>query len=139
MPGLPSATRARRFGIAYAVFFVPYILAASVLPRIPIIGGLLSLVFMIGAWLAYGFMVKGMLFETQTASGNQDFKWWFQLVPGLHLYFDVLKVPEMITQAKTQAGIIQQKPVQSIPLYLFAFPFALASDLNDLAPPGPPA
>ncbi len=54
-------------------------------------------------------------------------------VPLLHIYFDVLKIPEMITAAKTSRGMIQQKPTRSLVFYLFLFPYALSLDLNDLA------
>ena len=87
----------------------------------------------LGGLLRLRFFVKPMLFETQTASGNSDFKWWFQLVPLLNIYFDVIMIPQLITQAKTSRGIIQQKPTRGIVFYFFLFPYALALDLNDLA------
>jgi hypothetical protein len=117
--------------IAYAVLGV----APSVLGTILGIIGLGALAGLAGlaCFIVYGFLCKPMILEAQTAANNQDIKWWWQLVPGLHIYFDALKVPELITAAKTQRGIIQQKPTRTIVFYLFLFPYALALDLNDLA------
>jgi len=132
----PSQRNAvKTIAIAYGVYWVIAIVGGVLagITGVPVLANLLSL----AAFILYGFMVKPMLLETQTASGNQDFKWWFQLIPLLNIYFDVLKIPELITQAKTQAGMIQQKPTRGIVFYLFLFPYALALDLNDLAPPGP--
>ena len=94
-----------------------------------------TLVTLAGVFAVIVLFFKPMLLEAQTASGNQDLKWWWILVPILNIYFIALKVPEMITTAKTQAGIIQQKPTRGIAFYLFLSPYALALDLNDLVQP----
>ena len=44
-----------------------------------------------------------------------------------------VKVPEQVQKAKEKAGIAQTKPARGIVLYIFLFPYALASDLNDIA------
>jgi hypothetical protein len=91
-----------------------------------------SLVSLAGSLLALVYIIS-MLRELQNYTQDQDFKWWFIFVPCLNCYFLWVKVPEQVTKAKTKAGILQAKPTRGIVLYVFISPFALASDLNDIA------
>jgi hypothetical protein len=133
----PVKTLIIAYGVLFGVNIVGSIIV-SILARIVPALGFLGTLISIGAFIAYGFMLKPMLLETMTAANNQDLKWWWQLVPFLNCYFDWLKIPELVTAAKTQRGILQQKPTRTIVFYVFLFPYALALDLNDLAPPGQP-
>jgi hypothetical protein len=138
----PGAGPAQRNAVkTLIVAYVVLLIAPSVLGTVlGIIGlGALSGLAGLACFIVYGFLMKPLILEAQTAANNQDLKWWWQLVPILSIYFDVLKIPELITAAKTQRGILQQKPTRTIVFYLFLFPYALALDLNDMAPPGPPA
>lgn len=76
-----------------------------------------------------------MLNELKAVTNNPDFHpWWMfgGLICGLFLlYFFAVRVPEEMNKAKQMTGA--QTPTRSIILYLFLTPYALASDLNDMA------
>jgi hypothetical protein len=74
-----------------------------------------------------------MVRELQNYTQDQQFVWWWLFIPCLGTYFAILKVPEQVTKAKQKAGIAQTKPTRGIVNYIFLWPHALASDLNDVA------
>jgi hypothetical protein len=52
-------------------------------------------------------------------------------IPLYQYYWAWIMVPQEVTKAKQMMGV--QAPTRNIVLYIFLFPFALASDLNDMA------
>jgi hypothetical protein len=91
-----------------------------------------TLVILVGAVLGLINAVS-MVRELQNYTQDQQFVWWWLFIPCLGMYFAIIKVPEQVTKAKEKAGIVQSKPTRGLVLYLFLWPFALASDLNDIA------
>jgi hypothetical protein len=91
-----------------------------------------TLVILVGAVLA-AINAVSMVRELQNYTQDQQFVWWWLFIPCLGMYFALIKVPEQVTKAKEKAGIVQSKPVRGLVLYIFLWPFALASDLNDIA------
>jgi len=80
----------------------------------------------------YGFIQAwSMLNELKEFTRDEDFKPFFMLIPFLNYYFLWIKVPEQVRKAKQMAGSRNPEP-QSIVLYIFLFPFALAKDLNEV-------
>jgi hypothetical protein len=116
--------------IPMAIIFGGQILGAilgSIEPMLALVG---SLVALAGSIYFLITMVK-MLNELKAFTNNPDFNWWFILIPCLNYYFLWIKVPEEVGKAKQMAGLNQ--PARSILLYILIAPFALASDLNDIA------
>jgi hypothetical protein len=108
---------------------VATILASLITPML----GMLALVADI-AGMAIGFMnVYAMLNEVKAITQNQAFAWWKILIPILGLIFCWSEVPAKMAKAKQMMGV--QTPARSPVLYLLLLPFALASDLNDMAQP----
>jgi hypothetical protein len=96
------------------------------------IGGLANL-FTLLAVLFQGFVLFRMASELKNFTNNPDFAPWMAFVPCLNIWFMVVKVPEEMTRAKQMAGV--QNPTKGAALYFLLGPWALASDLNDLAGP----
>ncbi len=96
---------------------------------VAVIANLFSLVGML--WV--GFIMFRLSSELKNFTNSPDFAPWMAFVPCLNIYFFVVKVPAEMTKAKQMAGV--QNPTKSVVLYLFLSPFALASDLNDIAGP----
>jgi len=71
-----------------------------------------------------------MIRELHAVTRSDQLAWWGLVVPVYNMYFMWFIVPEEVAKAKQQLGARQ--PPQSIVLYILLWPFALASDLNDL-------
>jgi hypothetical protein len=89
--------------------------------------------FSLVGMLSVGFIMFRLSSELKNFTNSPDFAPWMAFVPCLNIYFFVVKVPAEMTKAKQMAGV--QNPTKSVVLYLFLSPFALASDLNDIAGP----
>jgi hypothetical protein len=81
------------------------------------------------AWLV--LISVQMTNELKAVTRNDAFAWWPILVPGYQIYWACILVPQEVTKAKQMVGA--RAPTRSIVLYIFLFPFAFASDLNDMA------
>jgi hypothetical protein len=68
--------------------------------------------------------------ELKSVTRSDQLAWWGLIVPIYNVYFMWLVVPQEVAKAKQLFGARQ--PPQSLILYIFLWPFALASDLNDL-------
>ena len=91
----------------------------------------MSLVGFVGfAFFFFTSLIK-MVSEVKSVTKNEAFAWWWALVPIYSIYWMVLLVPQEVANAKRTVGV--QEPVRSPVIYFFLFPFALASDINDLA------
>jgi hypothetical protein len=76
------------------------------------------------------YLVK-MLQELKAFTNDQSFNWWFIFIPCLQYYFMWILVPAQVTKAKQMAGA--GAPAKGFIFYFLLFPWALASDLNDIA------
>lgn len=93
----------------------------------------LANVFSLVGMLWVGFIMFRLSSELKNFTNSPDFAPWMAFVPCLNIYFFVVKVPAEMTKAKQMAGV--QNPTKGVVLYLFVAPWALASDLNDIAGP----
>ena len=116
------------------------------LPVAVIFGGLI-LTILLGALVSWALaplgslvMVGGavwslllaiqMVRELKSVTRSDQLAWWGLIVPVYNVYFMWLVVPQEVAKAKQLFGA--REPPQSLILYIFLWPFALASDLNDL-------
>ncbi len=95
--------------------------------------GAIANLFSLIAFLFYGFVMFRMASELKNFTNSADFAPWMAFVPCLNIWFFVVKVPAEMTKAKQMAGV--QNPTKGVVLYLFVAPWALASDLDDIAGP----
>lgn len=109
----------------------------------PIVGGVLAgitemaVLGLLGLLITFAgvgyilFNIMKMSNELKVVTGNEAFAWWPLLVPVYSYYWAWILVPAEMAKAKQMRGI--QTPARSILLYLLLFPYAFASDLNDIA------
>jgi hypothetical protein len=71
-----------------------------------------------------------MASEVKAVTRNDSFAWWPIFVPFYNIYWMWLLVPQEVSKAKQLLGV--QRPTRSIILYIFLWPYALASDINDM-------
>lgn len=94
--------------------------------------GALAGLGVLGAVFLSLYWVINMLLELRDYTRDPDFNWWFIFVPFLNWYFAWALLPDQMRRAK---GSIQHPtPTRSAIVYFFLLPYALAADLNDLAP-----
>jgi hypothetical protein len=120
------------FAVTYGGLIVCTILAELLSsPAISLLSLILSLIFILGggAWLL--ILAFQMANEVKAVTGNPNFVWWPIIIPFFNFYWMLILVPQEVARAKQMRGV--QAPVRSLVIYLFLWPFALASDLNDLA------
>ncbi len=92
--------------------------------------GLLQLLFFLGG-AAWGLMLFiPMVNELKFVTKNEQLAWWPIFVPIYNYYWMWVVIPAEVTKAKQILGV--QQPVRPIVLYIFLWPFALASDINDM-------
>jgi hypothetical protein len=106
------------FGVLAALLGVPAI-------------GLLALLAYLGGFGLFLFNTIQMANEVKTVTRTPAFAWWPIFVPIYSMYWAWILVPQEVAKAKQMLGV--QAPVRSIVLYIFLWPFALASDINDMA------
>ena len=95
------------------------------------LGGLLYLVAYIAGLYFLIVSTMKMVSEVKSVTNNASFAWWPIIVPFYNWYWMALAVPQEVANAKRAVGA--QEPVKSPVLYFFLFPWALASDINDIA------
>jgi hypothetical protein len=98
--------------------------------QVPAIFVLGFLSYLAGLGLFF-FNTIQMANELKTVTRSPGFAWWPILVPIYGMYWAWILVPQEVAKAKQMLGV--QIPVRSIVLYIFLWPFALASDINDMA------
>ena len=103
------------------------IILSLVMPMLAPAGALAALAGLV--WLLV--LVIQMAGELRTVTRNDAFAWWPMLVPIYGLYWAWILVPQEVAKAKQILGL--GKPPQHIALYIFVLPFALATDLNEMA------
>ena len=78
----------------------------------------------------YLLLAVQMIRELRSITRSDELQWWPLIVPLYNIYFMWLLVPQEVTKAKQMLGVRQ--PPQHLLLYIFLWPFALATDLNDM-------
>jgi hypothetical protein len=82
----------------------------------------------------YGLIVwYGMVKELKNFTNDSDFFEFGWIIPCYGLFWALSVLPNQVSKGKQMAG--SQRPANSIVLYIFLAPYALASDLNQIADP----
>ncbi|HSY24208.1 MAG TPA: zinc ribbon domain-containing protein [Polyangiaceae bacterium] len=118
--------------LPYAIMFgsvIFFSVLAAVL-RVPALG-LLGLVGLMAGGIWNLLQLIAMTNEVKAVTRNEAFAWWPIFVPLYQIYWMWILFPQEVGKAKQSLGI--QTPVRNIVLYIFLFPFAAASDINDMA------
>ncbi len=95
-----------------------------VVPRLALIAPLAELAGSV--WFLV--LAIAMVGEVRSVTRNTSFAWWPILVPIYGMYWAWILVPQEVAKAKRLVGLA--KPPQHIVLYIFLWPFALATDIN---------
>jgi len=119
------------FLLPFAVIFGGVVFCTILAMLISPMIGMLSMLFVLGGSAWYLIQAIQMTNEVKVVTGNQAFVWWPIIVPFFNLYWMLILVPQEVARAKQMRGV--QAPVRPLIIYLFLWPYALASDLNDLA------
>jgi hypothetical protein len=112
-----------------AVMFGGIVLSAILAFVLPALGSLAAL-FILGGGVWYLLIAIQMINELKAVTHSDELAWWPLIVPVYSLYFMWIVVPQEVAKAKQMLGARQ--PPQSIVIYILLWPFALASDLNDM-------
>ena len=113
----------------YFVIFGASIVLGILARIIPFIG-LLSPLISLGCFAWILLIVIPMINEVKAVTRNPDFAWWPIFIPFFNMFWMWILVPQEVAKAKQLLGV--QQPVRSIVFYIFIWPFALASDINDM-------
>jgi hypothetical protein len=81
-----------------------------------------------GGWFVY--LTIQMVGELKFVTNNPSLAWWPIIVPLYNYYWAWFIIPAEVAKAKQMLGV--QAPPRPIVLYIFLWPFALASDINDM-------
>jgi hypothetical protein len=90
----------------------------------------LQLLFVFGGLGWFIYLTIPMVNELKTVTQNANLAWWPLLVPVYSMYWAWFLIPAEVSRAKQLLGV--QQPPRPIVIYIFLWPFALASDLNDM-------
>jgi hypothetical protein len=91
---------------------------------------LLQLLCVLGGSGWFIYMTIGMVNELKSVTNNSALAWWPIFVPFYSMYWAWFIIPAEVAKAKQMLGV--QHPPRGIVLYIFLWPFALASDINDM-------
>jgi hypothetical protein len=114
------------YGVMVGGNILGTILALAISPSLSIIGSLASL----GGFVWLVLLTIPMVNELKAVTQNANLPWWPIIVPFYNWYWMWILIPGEVVKAKQILGV--QTPARNIVLYIFLFPFALASDLNDM-------
>jgi hypothetical protein len=130
--GMPAPTRRNAIltlVLPLALMFGGVIISAVLAFLSPALGSLAGL-FVLGGWVWYLLLAMQMIRELRSVTRSDELAWWPLIVPLYNIYFMWFLVPQEVTKAKQMLGV-RQAP-QHILLYVFLWPFALATDINDM-------
>jgi hypothetical protein len=113
------------FGVLVGGSILSTILA-MLIPSLYFIGSLVSL----GGLVWFVLLTIPMVNELKSVTQNANLAWWPIVVPFYSMYWAWLIIPAEVARAKQILGV--QQPPRPLVLYIFLWPFALASDLNDM-------
>jgi hypothetical protein len=114
------------WGIVFGGFVLSVILSIAVGPTLGMLGSLVAL----GGCVWYLLIAIQMMSELKSVTHNEVLAWWALIVPLYQLYVMWIVVPQEVAKAKQMLGV--RTETQPILLYVLLWPFALASDLNDM-------
>src|ERR1019366_483747 len=113
------------FGVMVAGSILSTILAMLV-PALSVLGSLVSL----GGGVWFVLLTIPMVSELKSVTQNANLQWWPILVPFYSMYWAWMIIPAEVAKAKQLLGV--QQPPRPLVLYIFLWPFAFASDINDM-------
>jgi|CZKU01.1.fsa_nt_gi hypothetical protein len=113
------------FGVIFGGSILGTILA-MIVPSLSILGSLISL----GGGVWFVLLTIPMVNELKSVTQNANLQWWPILIPFYSMYWAWMIIPAEVARAKQVLGV--QQPPRSLVLYIFLWPFALASDINDM-------
>jgi hypothetical protein len=113
------------FGVLVAGSILSTILV-MIAPSLAFLGSLVSL----GGSVWFILITIPMINELKSVTQNASLAWWPILIPFYSMYWAWILIPAEVAKAKQMLGV--QTPPRSLVLYIFLWPFALASDLNDM-------
>jgi hypothetical protein len=117
------------FAVIFGGTIVFTILAMLVTSLASVFMGLQALCNLVGAgWFVY--LTIGMVNELKSVTQNASLAWWPIFIPFYSMYWAWFIIPAEVAKAKQLLGV--QAAPRPIVLYIFLWPFALASDLNDM-------
>ena len=108
------------------VFTVLSILVSSLAGVFTLLQSLCSL----GGGIWFLLLTIPMVNELKAVTKNPNLAWWPILVPFYSMYWAWFIIPAEVAKAKQLLGV--QQPPRPIVIYIFLWPFALASDINDM-------
>jgi hypothetical protein len=115
---------------AVIVGVVLSLVLAAISTGLALIGTLVMLLGVLAGGVLALLSAKKMAEEIKAVTQNPAFNWWPVLIPGYNAYWALLIVPAEVTKAKQRLGV--QAPTRGLVVYFFLWPFALASDINDM-------
>jgi hypothetical protein len=92
--------------------------------------GLLQLLFAFGGLAWFLLLTIPMVNELKSVTQNPTLAWWPMIVPFYSMYWAWFVIPQEVAKAKQMLAV--QQPPRPVVLYIFLWPFALASDINDM-------
>jgi hypothetical protein len=110
------------FGGVFLVILLTFLAGAAL--------GSLGWLLVLGGAVWSLLLAIQMVSELKSLTRSEKLAWWGIIAPVYNFYFMWIIVPQEVAKAKQMLGV--QQPPQSIILYIFLWPFAFASDLNDL-------
>jgi hypothetical protein len=101
-----------------------------------VLGNILGALALLGSLVSLGgvawAVVLGwtMASEVKGVTQNPSFVLWHLFLPFYNIYWAVIVVPQEVARAKQLLGV--SAPVRPTVFYFFLWPFALASDINEM-------
>jgi hypothetical protein len=111
-------------GITYGAFVAASVLGYVLTMLLDSIGSLLGSLLYFGALVFFWVVMRKMIGELREYLGSGEPPGWTFILP-------FVKVPDAVGAAKQKAGCSNASP-KPIWMYIFAAPFALQSDLNEV-------
>jgi hypothetical protein len=96
---------------------------------VPLFGGLALAVAGVGWWTVSAIQMAN---ELRSVTHDEELAWWPLLVPVYRQYWMWFVVPGQVMKAKAALGVRQ--PDRPTVLYVLMWHFAVAADLNEMAP-----
>jgi hypothetical protein len=124
----PLVTLLMPFAVILGGMFLSALVGLALSPGL---GWLFGLLFVLAGSAWYVLLGVQMVGELRSVTRSEELVWWPLVVPFYQLYFLAFVVPAQVVRAKEILGV--RSPAQHVLLYVFFWPFALASDLNDMA------
>jgi hypothetical protein len=109
---------------------IVFTILAMLLSSLASVFALLQMLCALGGSGWFIYTAIQMVNELKSVTNNASLAWWPIFVPFYSMYWAWFIIPAEVAKAKQMLGV-QQAP-RGIVLYIFLWPFALASDINDM-------